>query len=326
MATRATRQSNTPDNWRVRTAGSRIAWRAVKPWSMRSTRSSSRVRPIGSRFLRANHPRSKRTIERCSRRSHELGYQPDLQRRRPHRSRDHAALESVLQTGLVSDLLSSMNYLGPFVVFHKQSVLDVGGLRHGVPGAEVYDLALRVTECSRHVHHVPDVLVTAMRTPTPRWRSTATSSLRSRWSTAQGQAQSAFAYLIGLAASRGNVYSAFETPSRTTPSWPTRPRSTSTPTTSRASSIAIPPSRTASTSWSRSPSGTRSPGRARSSPTAEDHPGYLPLAGCSLAPGNANYSNANSWYNLVNARTAIGISQDGRTLYLFTVDVRPPRA
>ena len=62
------------------------------------------------------------------------------------------------------DLLSSMNYLGPFVVFHKQSVLDVGGLRHGVPGAEVYDLALRVTECSRHVHHVPDVLVTAIAT------------------------------------------------------------------------------------------------------------------------------------------------------------------
>ena len=46
------------------------------------------------------------------------------------------------------DLLSSMNYLGPFVVFHRQTVLEVGGLRHGVPGAEVYDLALRVTERS----------------------------------------------------------------------------------------------------------------------------------------------------------------------------------
>jgi O-antigen biosynthesis protein len=62
------------------------------------------------------------------------------------------------------DLLSAMNYLGPFVVFHRQTVLDVGGLRHGVAGAEVYDLALRVTERSRHVHHVPDVLVTTIAT------------------------------------------------------------------------------------------------------------------------------------------------------------------
>jgi hypothetical protein len=40
-----------------------------------------------------------------------------------------------------------------------------------------------------------------------------------------------------------------------------------------------------------------------------------------LTPGgNANYGNANSWYNLLNARTAIGITRDGRTLVLFTVD------
>jgi Phosphodiester glycosidase len=37
-------------------------------------------------------------------------------------------------------------------------------------------------------------------------------------------------------------------------------------------------------------------------------------------PGPANYSNSNSWYSLVNARTVIGLSQDGRTLFLFTVD------
>lgn len=37
-------------------------------------------------------------------------------------------------------------------------------------------------------------------------------------------------------------------------------------------------------------------------------------------PGPANYSNGNSWYNLINARTAIGISHDLRTLLLFTVD------
>jgi O-antigen biosynthesis protein len=62
------------------------------------------------------------------------------------------------------DLLLSMNYLGPFVVFHRQTFLDVGGLRHDVPGAEVFDVALRVTERSGHVHHVPDVLVTTIAT------------------------------------------------------------------------------------------------------------------------------------------------------------------
>lgn len=39
--------------------------------------------------------------------------------------------------------------------------------------------------------------------------------------------------------------------------------------------------------------------------------------------GNATYSNSNSWYNLVNSRSAIGLSRDNRTLVLFTVDVRP---
>src|SRR5437867_2702841 len=37
-------------------------------------------------------------------------------------------------------------------------------------------------------------------------------------------------------------------------------------------------------------------------------------------PGPANYSNNNSWYNLINARTSIGLTEDNRTLVLFTVD------
>ena len=42
-----------------------------------------------------------------------------------------------------------------------------------------------------------------------------------------------------------------------------------------------------------------------------------------LVPGGpSNYSNAKSWYDVVTARSAIGISRDGRTLTLFTVDVR----
>jgi exopolysaccharide biosynthesis protein len=40
-----------------------------------------------------------------------------------------------------------------------------------------------------------------------------------------------------------------------------------------------------------------------------------------LTPGGpGSYSNSNSWYNLINARTVIGLSQDSQTLFLFTVD------
>jgi hypothetical protein len=43
--------------------------------------------------------------------------------------------------------------------------------------------------------------------------------------------------------------------------------------------------------------------------------------GCALVgPGPANYSNTNSWYELVNARTAIGLTCDNKSLVLFTVD------
>ena len=43
--------------------------------------------------------------------------------------------------------------------------------------------------------------------------------------------------------------------------------------------------------------------------------------GCALVgPGPANYSNSNSWYELINARTAIGVTCDTKSLVLFTVD------
>src|SRR5262249_12928539 len=40
------------------------------------------------------------------------------------------------------------------------------------------------------------------------------------------------------------------------------------------------------------------------------------------AGGPNNYSAQKSWYVQINARSAIGITRDGRTLVLFTVDVR----
>jgi hypothetical protein len=49
-----------------------------------------------------------------------------------------------------------------------------------------------------------------------------------------------------------------------------------------------------------------------------EHPRGLLTAG---GPGNG-FSNARSWYSLTTARTAIGLSRDNRTLTLFTVDVR----
>lgn len=49
-----------------------------------------------------------------------------------------------------------------------------------------------------------------------------------------------------------------------------------------------------------------------------EHPRGLLTAG---GPGNG-FSNARSWYAATTARTAIGLSRDDRTLTLFTVDVR----
>jgi hypothetical protein len=40
-----------------------------------------------------------------------------------------------------------------------------------------------------------------------------------------------------------------------------------------------------------------------------------------VGPGPANYSNSNSWYELVNARTSIGLGCDNKTLVWFAVDV-----
>jgi hypothetical protein len=45
--------------------------------------------------------------------------------------------------------------------------------------------------------------------------------------------------------------------------------------------------------------------------------------GAALEPGGpGSFSNEKSWYDVATARTAIGLSRDGRTLTLFTVDVR----
>ena len=62
------------------------------------------------------------------------------------------------------DLLLSMNYFGPLTFLARDQVLASGGLRPGFPGAEIYDLSLRITERGGEVIHIPDVLVSTIDT------------------------------------------------------------------------------------------------------------------------------------------------------------------
>ena len=134
------------------------------------------------------------------------------------------------------------------------------------------------------------------------------------------------AWAIGLAASEGRVYSAFETPEQSfalvadAPALNIDPRN-------RARIVHRDPRR---------PGGLQIRERERlwnavagsaqivtngtvSIPVYRDatHPGAV------LTPGGAShYANDQSWYEVATARTAIGLSRDNRTLTLFTVDVR----
>src|SRR5882757_154252 len=132
------------------------------------------------------------------------------------------------------------------------------------------------------------------------------------------------AMLIGLGASNGNVYSAFEVPVQ------------SYAIVTNAPALNIDPSNHASivhadtsqadgkhilenaTLWNTvAGSAQIITNGLKTVPVYKDaaHPDGL------LTPGGpANYSNSNSWYELTNARTVIGLSQDNRTLVLFSVD------
>jgi hypothetical protein len=134
------------------------------------------------------------------------------------------------------------------------------------------------------------------------------------------------AALVGFAASGGVVFSAFETPAQ------------SYAIVSEAPALNIDPSNRAGIVH-------RSPASADGKRVLEDVTVWTALAGSAqivtggvktipvyaderhpgglLTPGGpGNYSNSKSWYDALNARTAIGLSRDNRTLYLFTVDAR----
>jgi hypothetical protein len=132
------------------------------------------------------------------------------------------------------------------------------------------------------------------------------------------------AMLIGLAASNGSVYSVFEVPFQ------------SYAIVTNAPALNIDPSNRASivhtdTSFADGKHVVEDVQLwntvAGSAQIITDGAASIPLyidaahTDALLTPGGpGNYSNSNSWYTLLNARTVIGLSQDNRTLFLFTID------
>lgn len=138
-----------------------------------------------------------------------------------------------------------------------------------------------------------------------------------------GSTQGAYAYLIGLAASRGNVYSAFEAPFQ------------NYAIVTDAPALNIDASNNASIVH-------RHPNFDDGKHVVENVQLWNALAGSAqivtngvttipdykdamhpdeLVTPNGTYTRGGRhWYNLSNARTAIGLTQDNRTLVLFTVD------
>src|SRR6185503_3733163 len=56
------------------------------------------------------------------------------------------------------ELLLSYMYLGHLKVYRTELVRAVGGLREGFEGSADYDLALRITERTTRIRHVPRIL------------------------------------------------------------------------------------------------------------------------------------------------------------------------
>jgi hypothetical protein len=129
--------------------------------------------------------------------------------------------------------------------------------------------------------------------------------------------------VIGFAASSGNIYSGFETPSQSysivanAPAINIDPANHATIVHDTSFSDGKRPQENV-TVWnalSGSAQIVTSGGRTIPAYADEKNPGGLLTPG-----GERSYSNTNSWYDVTTARSAIGLSQDDRTLVLFTVD------
>jgi len=133
--------------------------------------------------------------------------------------------------------------------------------------------------------------------------------------------------VVGIAASDGDVYSAFETPEQSYALLPDAP-GINIDRDNHASLVHRDPGaadgrrvREPVTLWNTVAGSAEIVTEGRVTiPVYRDaeHPDGTLTAG---GPG-AGFSNTHSWYEATNARTSIGLSRDARTLTLFTVDVR----
>ena len=147
-----------------------------------------------------------------------------------------------------------------------------------------------------------------------------------------GSTQSAYAYVIGLAASRGKVYSGFESPIQSYAIVTNSP-GLNIDSSNNASIVHLDPSAADGMDvlenvqlWNAlAGSGQILTNGVKTIPEYTDatHPDELLTPGPvpPLGPLPLTYTRAGRhWYDLSNARTAIGVTQDGKTLVLFTVD------
>ena len=147
-----------------------------------------------------------------------------------------------------------------------------------------------------------------------------------------GSTQSAYAYVIGLAASRGKVYSGFESPIQSYAIVTNSPglnidRSNNASIVHRdpASADGMDVLENVELWNALAGSGQILTNGVKTIPEYTDatHPDELLTPGPVPPLGSLplTYTRAGRhWYDLSNARTAIGVTQDGRTLVLFTVD------
>jgi exopolysaccharide biosynthesis protein len=128
------------------------------------------------------------------------------------------------------------------------------------------------------------------------------------------------AFLVGLAASEGKVYSGFETPEQNYALVKDAP-AMNIDRENRVTIVHRDPEfadglhvREKVALWNVV---------SGSAQIVTDGVATIPRYGVELVDSGPNkYSAEKSWYEQINARTAIGVTRDGRTLVLFTVDVR----
>ncbi len=71
---------------------------------------------------------------------------------------DGHRVQPIFKPAFSPDLLRCCMYMGHFLVVRKEKLREIGWLRSSYDGGQDYDLALRVTERSRSVLHIPRVL------------------------------------------------------------------------------------------------------------------------------------------------------------------------